>query len=97
MKYLYNLTIHCEPTLIDEVKSYLIDNVIPEWQTTSPRPEGVHLLRVPDSNILAIQEVISDEARIGNWTPMELSTIESLVHKYPERVLPFDTVLEFIA
>lgn len=97
MKYLYNLTIHCDSALMTEVKAHLIDTVIPQWQLFSPRPEGVHLLRVPESNILAVQEVVSDEARIGKWSPMELSSVQMLVRKYPERVIPFDTILEFIA
>lgn len=97
MKYLYNLTIHCDPPLLDEVRAHLLSVVIPQWQLFSPRPEGVHLLRVPEGNILAIQEVISDTQRIGTWSPMELSSVQMLIRKYPERVIPIDTILEFIA
>lgn len=97
MKYLYNLTIHCEPALMEEVRKHILCTVIPQWQLCSPRPEGVHLLRVPDGNILAIQEVVSDVERIGKWSPMELSSVQELTRRYPERVLPFDTILEFIA
>lgn len=97
MKYLYNLTIHCDPAIFNPVKEHILSSIIPQWQLFSPRPEAVHLLKGAEGQILAIQEVISDEVRIQNhWSPMELSSVQMLTRMYPERVVPFDTVLEFI-
>ena len=93
--YIYNITLTCEPELLDDVLFYLRERLLPTWQDYEG-VTAVRLLRLPDDGGYALQVEGDKREQLEELRIMEDRELHRLMQTYPRRVLPFMTKLEVL-
>lgn len=93
--YIYNITLTCEPELLDDVLFYLRERLLPTWQDYEG-VTAVRLLRLPDDGGYALQVEGDKREQLEELRIMEDRELHRLMQTYPRKVLPFMTKLEVL-
>lgn len=93
--YIYNITLSCEPELLDEVLFYLRERLLPTWRDYEG-VTAVRLLRLPDEGGYALQLEGDQKELLEELRLTEDRELHRLMQTYPRRVLPFMTKLEVL-
>ena len=93
--YIYNITLSCEPELLDEVLFYLRERLLPAWRDYEG-VTAVRLLRLPDEGGYALQLEGDHKELLEELQLTEDRELHRLMQTYPRRVLPFMTKLEVL-
>ncbi len=94
-RYIYNITLSCEPELLDEVLFYLRERLLPAWRDYDG-VTAVRLLRLPDEGGYALQLEGDHKELLEELRLTEDHELHRLMQTYPRRVLPFMTKLEVL-
>ncbi len=93
--YIYNITLSCEPELLEEVLFYLRERLLPTWRDYEG-VTAVRLLRLPDEGGYALQLEGDQKELLEELRLTEDRELHRLMQTYPRRVLPFMTKLEVL-
>ena len=94
-RYIYNITLSCEPELLEEVLFYLRERLLPTWRDYEG-VTAVRLLRLPDEGGYALQLEGDHKELLEELQLTEDRELHRLMQTYPRRVLPFMTKLEVL-
>ena len=94
-RYIYNITLSCEPELLEEVLFYLRERLLPACRD-SDGVTAVRLLRLPDEGGYALQLEGDHKELLEELQLTEDRELHRLMQTYPRRVLPFMTKLEVL-
>lgn len=94
-RYIYNITLSCEPELLEEVFFYLRERLLPAWRDYDG-VTAVRLLRLPDEGGYALQLEGDHRELLEELRLTEDRELHRLMQTYPRRVLPFMTKLEVL-
>lgn len=94
-RYIYNITLSCEPELLEEVLFYLRERLLPAWRDYDG-VTAVRLLRLPDEGGYALQLEGDHKELLEELQFTEDRELHRLMQTYPRRVLPFMTKLEVL-
>lgn len=94
-RYIYNITLSCEPELLEEVLFYLRERLLPTWRDYEG-VTAVRLLRLPDEGGYALQLEGDRRELLEELRLTEDRELHRLMQTYPRRVLPFMTKLEVL-
>lgn len=93
--YIYNITLTCEPELLDDVLFYLRERLLPTWRDYEG-VTAVRLLRLPGDGGYALQVEGDKREQLEELRITEDHELHRLMQTYPRRVLPFMTKLEVL-
>ena len=94
-RYIYNITLTCEPELLEDVLFYLRERLLPTWRDY----DGVtaaRLRRLPDEGGYARQLGGDHKEQPEERRLTAARELHRLMQTYPRRVLPFMTKLEVL-
>ena len=94
-RYIYNITLSCEPELLEDVLFYLRERLLPTWRDYEG-VTAVRLLRLPDEGGYALQLEGDRRELMEELRLTEDRELHRLMQTYPRRVLPFMTKLEVL-
>ncbi len=94
-RYIYNITLTCEPELLEDVLFYLRERLLPTWRDYDG-VTAVRLLRLPDEGGYALQLEGDRRELLEELRLTEDRELHRLMQTYPRRVLPFMTKLEVL-
>lgn len=94
-RYIYNVTLTCEPELLEDVLFYLRERLLPAWRDYEG-VTAVRLLRLPDEGGYALQLEGDRRELLEELRLTEDRELYRLMQTYPRRVLPFMTKLEVL-